>query len=492
MIAPTWCFLMGASSRSRRSTTGMRKLLGLARNAILARLHSRQRLPATCHSLDDDIGILHEHGNRGVLDGRRLDKAHGIDGFEDPFGQRRRQRAAGAILLRLRRHGRGTAAWSWGRDVVVAIQSSSRWAQSRLRRCAPGRSGPRAKCIAHRHTVHVAARQPHSAPHPVWASATVHGGTAAKVEHNKTPPHARTARTPLALSTKWPLPPAPTVAVPSPPAAADSSLATADDTGTATDTATDSDANVAATPHRYAHCSPAHAHDAVPVHRESLLVHLARLISSACSSRAGVPRAAPLPSFPTCWRNAMATSRQYQVPNTPRIISPSPTPSEAGGSNSQDGYVGPTTRSSARKQQQQQQQRIASPQPIDEDPSSSDPDQRARAKSRDAAVEGGLARRRSSGLTSRRQGKASASLTKVPALPTNGAADAHLSPAAANKQYWREMSRSPSPLGLIPIHQKWRSFVRTQAPRVHQDALTCDRFTVMRSRASSSTSPSAS
>jgi diacylglycerol kinase (CTP) len=42
----------------------------------------------------------------------------------------------------------------------------------------------------------------------------------------------------------------------------------------------------------------------------------------------------------------------------------------------------------------------------------------------------------------------------------NGTVNGHLSPAAANKNYWREMSRSPSPLGLIPIHQKWRSFVR--------------------------------
>lgn len=41
----------------------------------------------------------------------------------------------------------------------------------------------------------------------------------------------------------------------------------------------------------------------------------------------------------------------------------------------------------------------------------------------------------------------------------NGTVNGHLSPQAANKNYWREMSRSPSPLGLIPIHQKWRSFV---------------------------------
>lgn len=61
-----------------------------------------------------------------------------------------------------------------------------------------------------------------------------------------------------------------------------------------------------------------------------------------------------------------------------------------------------------------------------------------------------------SGLSTRRQmnGSMKKDLTLPSSMP-NG----HLSPAAANKNYWREMSRSPSPLGLIPIHQKWRSFV---------------------------------
>ena len=62
-----------------------------------------------------------------------------------------------------------------------------------------------------------------------------------------------------------------------------------------------------------------------------------------------------------------------------------------------------------------------------------------------------------SGLTSRRQLNG---LKKSLELTPNGTSNGHLSPAQANKNYWREMSRSPSPLGLIPIHQKWRSFVR--------------------------------
>jgi diacylglycerol kinase (CTP) len=62
-----------------------------------------------------------------------------------------------------------------------------------------------------------------------------------------------------------------------------------------------------------------------------------------------------------------------------------------------------------------------------------------------------------SGLTSRRQLNG---MKKSLELAPNGTTNGHLSPAQANKNYWREMSRSPSPLGLIPIHQKWRSFVR--------------------------------
>ncbi|KAH6865607.1 hypothetical protein BKA58DRAFT_224622 [Alternaria rosae] len=155
----------------------------------------------------------------------------------------------------------------------------------------------------------------------------------------------------------------------------------------------------------------------------------------------------------------MESSRQYQIPNTPRVISPSPTPSEAG--STKDGYFGPVTRSSTRKQ------RVTSPPPIDED-SGSDPDTRARARSRNArsrspVLDGSVGRRRMSGLTSRRQ--MNGGMKKDLTLPGN-TSNGHLSPAQANKNYWREMSRSPSPLGLIPIHQKWRSFIhRHEIPR---------------------------
>lgn len=192
--------------------------------------------------------------------------------------------------------------------------------------------------------------------------------------------------------------------------------------------------------------------------QHSLLVNIALLCARAHSTLSGVIRAPPLPYFPTCWRDAMESSRQYQIPNTPRVISPSPTPSEAGSTT--DGYFGPVTRSSTRKKQQ----RVTSPPPIDEDSSSSDPEKRARARSRSPILQGGLGRRRMSGLTSRRQLNG---LTKKDPTLLNGTSNGHLSPAAANKNIWREMSRSPSPLGLIPIHQKWRSFVSIYRLRYH-------------------------
>jgi hypothetical protein len=218
-----------------------------------------------------------------------------------------------------------------------------------------------------------------------------------------------------------------------------------------------------------------------PSDRQSLLVNIALLCARAHSTLSGVIRAPTLPYFPTCWRVAMESSRQYQIPHTPRVISPSPTPSEVG--STKDGYFGPVTRSSTRKQ------RVTSPPPIDEDSSGSDPDKRARARSRNARsrspiLDGGAGRRRMSGLTTRRQ--MNGGVKKDLALPGN-TPNGHLSPAQANKNYWREMSRSPSPLGLIPIHQKWRSFVSTRLT-LKEYAADSDRFTGMRYLARSCTS----
>ncbi|TKA70698.1 hypothetical protein B0A49_07431, partial [Cryomyces minteri] len=194
--------------------------------------------------------------------------------------------------------------------------------------------------------------------------------------------------------------------------------------------------------------------------------------SRARSSVSGLIRSPSFPAFATCWRQAMASSQQYQVPGTPRVISPSPTPSE----NSQrDGYFAHNTRSKARVT-------AASTVPIDEGPehdsSSSDPDmKRARARSRSPLLDGSSRRRRMSGLAAihPKAGMPSAAASKPrrrkpEPVQTNGSgngkADGHLSPSSANRNYWRELSRSPSPLGLIPIHQEWMSFIhRHEIPR---------------------------
>ncbi|KAF2199828.1 hypothetical protein GQ43DRAFT_490738 [Delitschia confertaspora ATCC 74209] len=175
-------------------------------------------------------------------------------------------------------------------------------------------------------------------------------------------------------------------------------------------------------------------------------------------SLTGLIRSPPLPSFPLCFHQAMASAQQYQVPHTPRVISPSPTPSEA------DNYSGPTTRSAARRRLSTQPPRIdehINSSSSSSSSSSSNSEKRARVRSRSPILEGN-SRRRMSRRSSAKNGPRKKGELSLP----NGTVNGHLSPAAANKMYWREMSRSPSPLGLIPIHQKWRSFIhRHEIPR---------------------------
>lgn len=142
-------------------------------------------------------------------------------------------------------------------------------------------------------------------------------------------------------------------------------------------------------------------------------------------------------------------SQRYQVPATPRVTSPSPTPSES--SESRDTYFAPITRSATAKINQSQD-------PITEENESSDSsvEKRARTRSRSPITAARLARASVQSPTSFSAKKASSS---------NG----HLSPSSAApsfSSYWRDLSRSPSPLGLIPIHRHWRSIIhRHEIPR---------------------------
>ena len=146
---------------------------------------------------------------------------------------------------------------------------------------------------------------------------------------------------------------------------------------------------------------------------------------------------------------------QTTIPRTPQVTSPTPEPST---SPSQDSYFAPITRS---------RKRHTASKPIAEDSEPSSP-------SSDSSLEKRARSRSRSPKTYARQQKAAR--TKTPPVPppskttapTNGV-NGHLSPSSAagtESSYWRSFSRSPSPLGLIPIHRHWRSFVhRHEIPR---------------------------
>ncbi|KIH89211.1 hypothetical protein SPBR_07309 [Sporothrix brasiliensis 5110] len=208
--------------------------------------------------------------------------------------------------------------------------------------------------------------------------------------------------------------------------------------------------------------------------------------------------------------SATSQRRRRSIPATPRVISPSPTPSERQGSQELEGdasYNGPMTRS-ARK-------RLSTPQPVEEESydedetnsgdktaegerrgagrgsktaaaessdSSGSEHRRARTRSRSpiitrrlgelTPVNGGNSSKKgasASGSGSSSKSSKTVSLTngKSSETPKNG----HLRPPPLNGvpttgNWWREFSRSPSPLGLIPIHRHWRSFVhKHEVPR---------------------------
>ncbi|EXJ82942.1 phosphatidate cytidylyltransferase [Capronia epimyces CBS 606.96] len=166
-------------------------------------------------------------------------------------------------------------------------------------------------------------------------------------------------------------------------------------------------------------------------------------------------------------------SYPYPIPATPRVISPSPTPSEA--SDRQDSYFAPVTRSAAKAQRQRSPQ----PDPIHEEKDGSGSDssleKRARARSRSpilsaathlngSASGSSSKRRRLSGLTPKTP------VAKSEPLPTGNVAlpksNGHLSPYDRVKKSWREFSRSPSPLGLIPLHRHYRNLIhKHEVPR---------------------------
>lgn len=151
-------------------------------------------------------------------------------------------------------------------------------------------------------------------------------------------------------------------------------------------------------------------------------------------------------------------SLKYPIPSTPQVISPSPPVSEHAG---KDEYFAPKTRSKTASE-------------------------RTPARSSTDGNDANVSRARGRDRTSQQQRSATETSTSMngsttmtePTKAANGTpngttatSNGFLSPASAYPQgrgtsYWRNLSRSPSPLGLIPIHREWRDFIhKHEVPR---------------------------
>ncbi|CAI7629858.1 unnamed protein product [Penicillium bialowiezense] len=125
------------------------------------------------------------------------------------------------------------------------------------------------------------------------------------------------------------------------------------------------------------------------------------------------------------------------VPATPRVISPTPSVSDP--SEGPDGYFAPVTRSAARRQRQ---------------PETS------------GSSTGSARTSRSPTTPSTRTRRSNPMIPASPPHSPNGTASKdYLSPLSIPDAL-RDLSRSPSPLGLIPLHSRYRSFIhRHEIPR---------------------------
>ncbi|KAL8696460.1 MAG: hypothetical protein Q9201_007648 [Fulgogasparrea decipioides] len=134
-------------------------------------------------------------------------------------------------------------------------------------------------------------------------------------------------------------------------------------------------------------------------------------------------------------------AQQAAIPPTPQVTEPTPGPSEL--KDKQDSYFAP----------------IGGPVTKRTTSSSQFSDERARARSRSPK----------SIVTNTAQSPPRPKKPPATTSPPNGTANGHLSPSSAappTSSYWRTISRSPSPLGLIPIHLSWRTFIhRHEIPR---------------------------
>lgn len=164
-----------------------------------------------------------------------------------------------------------------------------------------------------------------------------------------------------------------------------------------------------------------------------------------------------LPAFAVCWRQAMATSSHYPYPisSSARVSSSSLVSSEDD-KLSKDSYLRPVTRSitraGSRSQGRLPQGRT--------DKISTNYTGHANSRSRKLS-QPNHCNDSISGVDT----EAPAASTVVRRKVKDGhpksskTANGHLSSENKAKPLWRDISRSQSPLGLIPIHRNWRSFV---------------------------------
>lgn len=161
-----------------------------------------------------------------------------------------------------------------------------------------------------------------------------------------------------------------------------------------------------------------------------------------------------LPEFRAYILFFVMSSRRNLIPKTPEVISPSLTEGAP-----KEEYFGRKLRSATRAN------KAASPAAAlnGTDGPNSDPEKRARTRSRSPLLEqnGVLPLTSGSTATSTTVRKSKSLNRKSNAPNSNGTRNGHLQPPelSAGHKYWREISRSPSPSGSIPIHSEFKSFV---------------------------------
>ncbi|KAI1750205.1 cytidylyltransferase [Xylaria castorea] len=166
----------------------------------------------------------------------------------------------------------------------------------------------------------------------------------------------------------------------------------------------------------------------------------------------------------------MSSRARRGVPATPRVISPSPTPSDTPErSKDSSDYSGPVTRSAARRRQTGS----VTPQlPIQETrDEESDPElRRARTRSR-SPIKTRKVRSLAKAKADTEQSPDSIDGADNPmngaTKPSNGLlAPPSLATSSSIGWSWRDFSRSPSPLGLIPIHRHFQTLIhKHEVPR---------------------------